>query len=133
MKIFYREIHIIIVFIFIFLFSNLYMIQSVNCETRQQDNPVKTTTQDSTGVTSGVTSGDEEMVLETIEIKGNVQKPGLIIMPKRVEPKLDKVDLERNFEREVNEGVGEIIKPEDEMNRVDRVKSIKKTVERERK
>ena len=54
-------------------------------------------------------------------------------MPKRVEPKLDEVDLERNFEREVKEGVGEIIKPEDEMNRVDRVKSIKKTVERERK
>ena len=94
-----------------------------------QDPPVASTAND----TTNISDADGEMVLETIEIKGNVEKPGLIIMPKRVEPELSDVDLERNFEREVKEGVGEIIKPEDEMNRVDRVKSIKKTVERERK
>jgi hypothetical protein len=76
---------------------------------------------------------DGEIVLESIEIKGSVEKPGIIIMPKRVEPELGEVDLERSFQKEVKQGVGEIPKPEKELNAVEEVKSIKKTVDRKRK
>ena len=76
---------------------------------------------------------NREMVLGVIEIKGRVEKPGVIIIPRRVEPDIGEIELERSFEKEVKEGVGEIPKPEKEMRRLDRVKSIKKTVERKRK
>ncbi len=74
-----------------------------------------------------------EMVLGVIEIKGRVEKPGVIIISRRVEPDIGEIELERSFEKEVKEGVGEIPKPEKELRRLDRVKSIKKTVERKRK
>ena len=74
-----------------------------------------------------------ELVLETIEIKGKVEKPGVIILPNRVQPELKKVELKRSFEKEVKEGVGEIIQPKKELREVEKVKSIKKTVGRKRK
>ncbi len=74
-----------------------------------------------------------ELILEEIFIQGRVEKPGVIILPKRVEPELGDVELERSFKREVKEGTGDIPKPEKELGQVDRVKSIKKTVERKRK
>jgi hypothetical protein len=76
---------------------------------------------------------DSELVLETIEIKGRVEKPGVIIIPSRVEPELKKVELDRSFEKELKEGVGEIVEPKKELRQVEKVKSIKKTVGRERK
>jgi hypothetical protein len=78
-------------------------------------------------------SSTEEIVLDIIYIKGNVEKPGVIVMPKRVEPELEKVELERSFKREVKEGIGDIPKPEKELREVERVESIKKTVKRKRK
>ena len=78
-------------------------------------------------------SSAEEFVLDDIYIKGNVEKPGVIVMPKRVEPELEKVELERSFKREVKEGIGDIPKPEKELREVERVESIKKTVKRKRK
>jgi hypothetical protein len=80
-----------------------------------------------------IDSENGEMVLGVIEIKGKVEKPGVIIMPKRVEPQIAEMDLERSFNKEVKEGVGEIPTPERELRRVDRIESIKKTVERKRK
>lgn len=74
-----------------------------------------------------------EIDLGVIDIKGRVEKPGVIILPKRVAPKLEEVELERSFVREVKEGVGEIPKPEKELSKIERVKSIKKTVGRKRK
>lgn len=74
-----------------------------------------------------------EMVLGVIEIKGKVEKPGVIIIPKRVEPEIGDMELERSFQKEVKEGVGEIPKLQKELRRLERVKSIKKTVERKRK
>ena len=75
----------------------------------------------------------EEMVLEEIQIKGRVDKPGVIIVPKRVEPEMSKIELDRNFNKEIKEGVGEIPKPDKELRSLDRVKSIKKTLNRKRK
>ena len=91
------------------------------------------TTRTSVEAETVVDSENGEMLLGVIEIKGKVEKPGVIIMPKRVEPKIAEMDLERSFSKEVKEGVGEIPKPERELRRVDRIESIKKTVERKRK
>lgn len=74
----------------------------------------------------------DELVLDVIEIKGRVDKPSVIIMPKRIEPEVGEVELERDFEQELKEGIGEIPKPEDDMNKVERVQSIKRAVERDR-
>ena len=82
--------------------------------------------------TRGNGGDDGELVLDAIEIKGRVEKPSVIIMPKRIEPEVGEVELERDFEQELKEGIGEIPKPEDDMNKVERVQSIKKTVERDR-
>jgi len=78
-------------------------------------------------------SVDGELIFDTIEIKGKVEKPGVIVIPKRLEPEMKEVELTRSFTKEVKEGVGEIMKPEKELRKVDRVESIKKTVERKRK
>jgi len=99
----------------------------------------QTAAQDTTGKSpiptkdAKIDSLSGEMVLDVIEIKGRVEKPGVIIVPKRVEPKLKEVELERNFKREVQEGIGEIPKPEKELRTVEKVKSVKKIVERKRK
>ena len=87
-------------------------------------------------VASHMTSVDtlvDELVFDPIEIQGKVDRPGVIIMPKRIEPEIGEIELERSFQKEVKEGIGEIPKPEDELRRLERVKSIKKTVERKRK
>jgi hypothetical protein len=75
----------------------------------------------------------QELVFDDIEVKGKVEKPGVIIIPKRLEPELSQVELERSFEKEMKDGIGEIPKPTRELKRVDRVESIKKAVERKRK
>ncbi len=75
----------------------------------------------------------EELVLDVIYIMGNVEKPGVIIVPKRVEPELPEVELDRSFKREVKEGIGDIPKLEEELGKVERVQSIKKTIGRKRK
>lgn len=74
----------------------------------------------------------DEIVLDEIEIKGRVEKPGVIIFPKRIEPDLPEVELERSFQRELKEGMGEIIKPDDELSQVEQVESIKKAIEKKR-
>jgi hypothetical protein len=85
---------------------------------------------DSTVKKTGTT---EEIVLDSIEIKGHVDKPGVIILPKRVEPKIKAKELDRDFNSEVRQGVGEIVEPKEALQRVEPVKSIKKTVEKDRK
>lgn len=99
--------------------------QTVAPDTTKQKLKTKTVKKDSL-------IGDE-LVLQPIEIKGKIEKPGVIIMPKRVEPELGKMELERSFQRELKQGVGEVPKPDKELQQVDRVKSIKKTIERKRK
>jgi len=120
----------------VFIFSIVFMVcvfvlfqnanaQTVTQDTTEQKLETKTTKKDSS------TGG--ELVLKAIEIKGKIEKPGVIIMPKRVEPELGKMELERSFQRELKQGVGQVPKPEKELQQVDRVKSIKKTIERKRK
>ena len=120
-----RPIVITIFFISIgVVVPNLLMAQNSNPDTTKK-NVVKPVVP--------VDTLNKEMVLGIIEIKGRVDKPGVIIIPRRVEPDIGEIELERSFEKEVKEGVGEIPKPEKELRRLDRVKSIKKTVERKRK
>jgi len=74
-----------------------------------------------------------DLVFEVIEIQGEVEKPGVIIIPRRLEPELNQVELERSFKKEMKDGIGEIPKPTQELKKVDRVESIKKAVQRKRK
>ena len=120
----------------IFMFSIIFMVcvfvlfQKANAQTVAQDTirqKLETKTIEKDSSTGG------ELVLKAIEIKGKIEKPGVIIMPKRVEPELGKMELERSFQRELKQGVGQVPKPEKALQQVDRVKSIKKTIERKRK
>jgi hypothetical protein len=109
--------------------GGLLLISEAETQTVEQDSTKK---QASMEAASSMDSSGE-MILDVIEIKGKVEKPGVIIMPKRVEPELTDVELKRSFKKEVEEGSGDILKPDKELGSVDRIKSIKKTVERKRK
>jgi hypothetical protein len=45
-----------------------------------------------------------EMVLDEIEIQGQIEKPGVIVMPRRVNPEIEQLELGRSFENEVKKG-----------------------------
>ncbi len=77
-------------------------------------------------------SNEEELVLEAIEIQGRIERPGVIIVPKRVEPEIEEIELERSFQQEVKEEMGQIPEPEQELQSVDRIESMKKTIQKER-
>ena len=94
--------------------------------TKPVKEPDQRTVADSTKTDANV------MVLETIEIRGKVQKPGVLLVPRRIEPEIGKMELERSFEKEVKEA-GDIPKVDKELRKVERVESIKKAVEKQRK
>jgi len=77
-------------------------------------------------------SADREISLDEIDIQGSIEKPSVIIVPKRIEPDLQEVELNRSFEQEVKEGVGEIPKTEDPLRKVEPAPSIKKSIEKKR-
>ncbi len=56
----------------------------------------------------------------------------VMIIPRRVEPELKERELSRSFQTELKQG-GTIVKPENELRNVERVKSIRKAMEKERK
>ncbi|NQT25505.1 hypothetical protein HQ585_09120 [candidate division KSB1 bacterium] len=74
----------------------------------------------------------EEILLENIEIRGRIDKPGVIILPKRIEPEVQEIDLDRSFQHEVKNGIGEIPGPDRMLRQLEQVESIKKAVEKER-
>ncbi len=77
------------------------------------------------------TSGD--LILDEIKIEGEIEKPGVILIPKRLEPKLQEKGLNRSFKEELKNNNGEIIKPTKELRKVERVESIRQTLEKKRK
>lgn len=82
---------------------------------------------------NGNGNGDsEELVLDDIQIKGKVEKPGVIIIPKRIEPKLEEKELERDFEKELKGEYEDIYRPDNELRKVERVESIKKAIDKDR-
>jgi hypothetical protein len=117
----------------VFLWVGIILIGFLGFSPTRAQTLIADSTQAKVETETAADSEDGEMMLGVIEIKGKVEKPGVIIMPKRVEPEIAEMDLERSFNKEVKEGVGEIPKPEKELRRVDRIESIKKTVERKRK
>jgi len=88
--------------------------------------------QHSVAAVSPTAGSGEEIELDAIDIQGRVEKPSVIIMPKRIEPEMGNLEMERSFEKEVKAGIGETPNPETVLHQVDRVESIKKTVERKR-
>jgi len=77
-------------------------------------------------------SADGELVLDEIEIQGQIEKPGVIVLPKRVDPEMGQMELDRSFDNELKNGVEALPQPEDALGRIDGVQSIKKAVERKR-
>ncbi len=74
----------------------------------------------------------DELILEEITIEGEIDRPNVIIMPKRVETDMEKIDLERKFSKEINQAEGELPELEEELRKVESIESIKKTVKRDR-
>ena len=109
---------------FVILSNSVFGQSAVKDTTKTKTDSLRTTPADTV---------NGELVLEAIEIKGRVEKPSVIIMPRRIEPEMGDVALERSFDKEVKEGSAEMKQLGKELNKVDRVKNIKKTVERKRK
>ena len=74
----------------------------------------------------------DELILEEITIEGEIDRPNVIIMPKRVETDMEKIDLEREFSKEINQAEGELPELEEELRKIESIESIKKTVKRDR-
>jgi hypothetical protein len=74
-----------------------------------------------------------EIRLEEIQIQGEVEKPSVIILPKRIEPELDSVGLSRSFNQEITKNADEVPKPDKAISKVEPVKSIKKEIEKKRR
>ncbi|HDQ45596.1 MAG TPA: hypothetical protein ENN17_08890 [bacterium] len=95
--------------------------------------PESMTNPDSSQVKAQDAGSDEgELVLEAIEIRGRVERPGVIILPKRMTPHIKEVEINRSFEEEVKNGVGDLPQPDQVLRRLEPVNNIKKAVEKER-
>ncbi|MCK5147089.1 hypothetical protein KAR48_10060 [bacterium] len=81
---------------------------------------------DSTGISDELDLGD-------ISIQGKVEKPGVIIIPTRLESNIKEKVPERSFKKELRNGDSELLKPSNALRRVDQVRSIKEAVKRKRK
>jgi hypothetical protein len=77
-------------------------------------------------------AGGKEITLDEIDIQGVVEKPSVIIVPKRIEPDLKEKELSRSFEQEVRESTGDIPKQDEPLRKVEPAPSIKKTMEKKR-
>jgi len=75
----------------------------------------------------------KEMELEEIVIQGSPEAPSVIIVPKRIEPEMNQDPLERSFKEELNKEFNKVPQPNELLHQIEDVKSIKKTVEKERK
>jgi hypothetical protein len=73
---------------------------------------------------------DEEIVLENIDIQGRVEKPNVIVVPKRIAPDIADVEPERSFQPELKNGVEGIPSPERAIGKIEPVPSIKKTIKK---
>ncbi len=73
-----------------------------------------------------------ELILDEINIKGEIDKPNVIIMPKRVETDVKKVDLERKFSQEINKAEGEIPELQEKLREIENIESIKKALNKDR-
>ena len=84
-------------------------------------------------VNRDTTGGGNEILLDDIQIQGEVEKPSVIILPKRIEPEMEDDALDRSFSNEINKSAGEVQTPDKAISRVEPVKSIKKELEKKRK
>ncbi|MFO7891092.1 MAG: hypothetical protein R6V04_12235 [bacterium] len=73
-----------------------------------------------------------ELILDEISIKGEIDRPNVTIMPKRVETDVKKIDLERKFSEEVNKAQGEVPELKEELRKIENIESIKNTMKKDR-
>ena len=115
-----------LVIAFVFMAANAWT-QGARSDSTQ----VKNTARSTVAVSDSSNTGNV-IVLDSIEIRGRVQKPGVLLVPKRVTPEMGKMELNRSFDKELKEAGG-LPRVEKELRKVDRVESVKKAVEKERK
>jgi hypothetical protein len=111
---------LLFIFISLLIFSGVSLCQQ----------PPADAVQDSVSKTPTTENG--ELLLDQIDIQGRIEKPGVIVLPNRVDTDMGEIELERSFDSEVKEGAEAVPQPEEELGQVDGVKSIKKAVERQR-
>ena len=109
-----------VIFLLISIFSGLLLGQQAPADAVQDS------------VATNPASADGEIILDQIDIHGRIEKPGVIVLPTRIDPEMGEVELERSFDDEVKDGSEALPQPEEELGQVDGVKSIKKAVERQR-
>jgi hypothetical protein len=98
-------------------------------QTAHSQAPVSEAVQDSVKAPA---SQGEELVLDQIDIQGQVEKPGVIVIPSRVDPDIDQLELNRSFDKELKNGVEAVPQSQEALEQVEGVDSIKKAVERKR-
>ena len=77
-------------------------------------------------------ASENEIRLDEIRIQGEVEKPNVIILPKRIEPDLESDGLNRSFSKEITKNTDDVPKPDKAISQVEPVKSIKKEIEKKR-
>lgn len=95
------------------------------------------TEKDSTEKKSGIIENkadtvSSELILNEIRIKGQIDRPNVIVIPKRVKTDVVKIDLKRNFKEEVNQADGDIPELNKELRKIEKIKSINKAVNKKR-
>jgi hypothetical protein len=119
-----------------FFFSLVIGCMLLPANTRAQDAKSDSTQvkkpEQTAAVVRDSSNAENIIVLDSIEIRGRVQKPGVLLVPKRVAPEMGKIELNRSFDKELKEAGG-LPRVEKELRKVDRVESVKKAVEKERK
>ena len=77
-------------------------------------------------------SSNEVIMLKAVYIKGEVDKPGVSIIPKRISSDLKERQLSRSFDKEAKKDLGSVVDIKRQLRKVDRIKSIKKVLDKER-
>jgi len=115
--------------LFLILLSGFLMYSNTYAQKGKKDT-VSTKTKEVTK--NQVDSVSKELILEEINIKGEIDRPNVIIMPKRIETDIKKIDLERKFSEEINKANRDIIELKEELRKIESIESIKKTIKRKR-
>lgn len=107
-------------FLFILIFSGILLSQQAPADADQDSVSVNPVTEDG------------ELVLDEIDIQGHIEKPGVIVLPRRVDPEMGEIELDRSFDNEVKSDVETLPEAEEALGEVEGIQSIKKAVERQR-
>jgi len=111
------------------IFLGCIIVGDVTAQNRKKDTK-KTKTKEI--IENKVDTVSNELILDEINIKGELDRPNVIILPKRVEANVKKIDLERKFSKEINKAEGEIPELQEKLREIENIESIKKALNKDR-